>query len=186
MLHYLPRLRELVFRTPHWRTDGTGMILLQHDFLTLLARGPQFTLEFALDINKDYDAIATTLTSHYQRDLEPLLKITPCYVQSISSLLAAPLELAIQAPGAAHPELSSLGVIDSRLPTVHAGPAITVEIEDWWLGVQIINRVLQTYLWMREGELHLACHYNDAFYEREFVEGFLEEWKAKLVGELIA
>ena len=327
MLHYLPRSRELFFRTPHWRTDGTGMVLLQHDFLTLLARGPQSSLEFDgsevsrippsldeavgislditdemkvateaelailangtapssiiqtlqnttpgnsrrsstrlskdlsgkliaasklrglkvtaavqsalilavrphlipadgrlvcfntynvrdrvpapwngpqgatglyhtgqpcsidLGINKDYDAIAKTLTSHYQRDLEPLLKIMPCYVQRIGSLLAAPLELAIQAPGAAHPELSSLGVIDSRLPTVHAGPATTVEIEDWWLGVQIINRVLQTYLWTREGEMHLACHFNDAFYEREFVEGFLEEWKAKLVGELVA
>ncbi|CAI7608362.1 unnamed protein product [Penicillium viridicatum] len=326
-LHYLPQSRELFFRTPHWRTDGTGMILLQHDFLALLARGPQFTLEFdgsevsrippsldeaagiSLDItdemkvateaelaviangtapssilqtlhnttpgnsrrlstfftkdlsgqliaasrlrglkvtaavqsalilavrphltpvdgrlvcfntydlrdrvpapwsgpqgatglyhtgrpcsidlvaNKDYDTIATTLTSHYQRDLEPLFKIMPCYVQTIGSLLATPLELAIQEPGAAHPELSSLGVIDDRLPTVHAGPATTVEIEDWWLGVQIINRVLQTYLWTREGKLHLACHFNDAFYEGEFVEGFLEEWKARLVEGLIA
>lgn len=327
MLHYLPQSRELFFRTPHWRTDGTGMILLQHDYLALLAEGPQSTLKFdgsevsrippsldeaagiSLDItdemkvateaelaviangtapssivqtlpnttpgnsrrlstffpkelsgrliaasklrglkvtaavqsalilavrphltpmdgrlvcfntydvrdrvpapwsgpqgatglyhtgrpcsidlvaNKDYNTIATTLTSHYQRDLEPLFKILPCYVQTIGSLLATPLELAIQAPGAAHPELSSLGVIEDRLPTVHAGPATTVEIEDWWLGVQIINRVLQTYLWTREGELHLTCHFNDAFYEREFVEGFLEEWKAKLVEELIA
>ncbi|KAJ5512031.1 hypothetical protein N7453_004134 [Penicillium expansum] len=326
MLHYLPQSRELFFRTPHWRTDGIGMVLLQHDFLTLLARGPQSALEFdgsevsrippsldeavgiSLDItdemklgteaelsvvtsgaapasithtlqnktpgnscrlstriskdlswkiiaasklrglrvtaavqsalilavrphmvpvdgrlvcfnaynirdrvtapwsgpqgatglyhtgrpcsidlgvNKDYDAIATILTSHYQRSLQPIFEIMPCYVQTTTSLLAAPLELAIQAPGAAHPELSSLGVIDDRLPTVHTGPAATVEIEDWWLGVQIINRVLQTYLWTREGEIHLTCHFNDAFYEQGFVEGLLEEWKSKLVGELI-
>lgn len=326
MLHYLPQSRELFFRTPHWRIDGTGMILLQHEFLTLLSRGPQSSLKFDgsevsrippsldqaagislditdekklgtaaelsvlangptpasinrvlqnttpgdshrlstrlskelsrqlvaaskrrglsvttavqsalilaarpyldpadgrlicfnafsvrdlipapwngpkgatglyhtgrpcsidLDTNKDYDAIAATLTSHYRRDLQPLFGIMPYYVQSIGSLLATPLELAVQAPGAAHPELSSLGVIDDRLPTVHAGPAATVEIEDWWLGVQIINRVLQTYLWTREGEMHLSCHFNDAFYEGAFVEGFLEEWKSKLVGALI-
>ncbi|KAL3496549.1 hypothetical protein BJX62DRAFT_250358 [Aspergillus germanicus] len=37
MLHYLPYSRELLFRTPHWRTDGRGMFLLQHAFCTLLA-----------------------------------------------------------------------------------------------------------------------------------------------------
>lgn len=326
MLHYLPRSKELFFRTPHWRTDGTGLILLQNDFLTLLANGPESVLEFDgsevsripptldealgisldttdemkqatqaelsvlatgavpasitqtlpnttpgnshrlntrlskdlsqkliaasklrglpvttavqsalilatqphlapadgrlvcfnayslrdlvpapwsgsqgatglyhtgrpcsidLDANRDYDAIAASLTSHYQRDLQPLFGFLAPYVQTIGALLATPLELAIQAPGAAHPELSSLGVIDKRLPTVHAGPAATVEIEDWWLGVQIVNRILQTYLWTREGEITLSCHFNDAFYERGFIEGFLEEWKSKLVKGLI-
>lgn len=138
-----------------------------------------------LGIN-DYDAIAATLTSHYQRNLQPLIEITPCYVQSVSSLLAMPFELAIQAPGAAHPELSSLGVIDDKLPTTHTGAAATLKIEDWWLGVQITNRILQTYIWTREGQLYLTCHFNDAFYEREFVERLLEEWRSKLVEELIA
>jgi hypothetical protein len=36
-LHYLPFSRQLLFRTPHWRTDGRGMFLLQHAFCTLLA-----------------------------------------------------------------------------------------------------------------------------------------------------
>ena len=327
MLHYLSLSRELLFRTPHWRTDGRGLVLLQRDFLTLLAQGPQPTLEFDgsevsrippsldeaagisleitdemkratetelsvltvgtapasiiqtlpntqpgnscrlstrlskdltrrlvaasrvrgltvttavqaalivavrpymvpldgrlvcfntydirhcvpvpwsgskgatalyhtgrpcsidLGINEDYDAIAAMLTSHYQRDLQPLFKIMPYYVQSIGSLLAMPLELAIQAPGAAHPELSSLGVIDDQLPSTYYGPATTLNIEDWWLGVQITNRVLQTYLWTRKGQLHLTCHFNEAFYERNFVEKILEEWKSKLVGELVS
>lgn len=139
-----------------------------------------------LGINEDYDAIAAMLTSHYQRDLQPLFEIMPYYVHSIGSLLAMPLELAIQAPGAAHPKLSSLGVIDDQLPTTYRGPTTTLNIEDWWLGVQIINRVLQTYLWTREGQLHLTCHFNDAFYERNLVEKLLEEWKPKLVGELVS
>ncbi|KAJ5818338.1 hypothetical protein N7474_003929 [Penicillium riverlandense] len=327
MLHYLPQSRELLFRTPHWRTDGIGLILLQHDFLTLLVRGFQSALEFngsevsrippsldevacislditdemkrateaelsvlatgsapasisrtlpntspgnsrrvsarlskdlsqqlvaasksrgltvttavqsalivtarrhmapadgrlicfntynvrdrvpvpwsgpqgatglyhtgrpcsvELGVNKDYNAIAATLSAHYQRDLQPLFEMMPYYVQSIGALLATPLELAIQAPGAAHPELSSLGIIDDHLPAVHAGPAGTAEIEDWWLGVQIINRLLQTYLWTRVGQLHLSCHFNDAFYEQDFVEGLLKEWESVLVRELMA
>ncbi|KAJ5698000.1 hypothetical protein N7462_000005 [Penicillium macrosclerotiorum] len=325
-LHYLPLSRELLFRTPHWRTDGRGMILIQRDFLTLLAQGPQPALEFDgsefsrippsldeavgisleitdemkratetelsvltigpepasiiqtlpntrpknscrlstrlskdltqrlvaaskvrgltvttavqaalivavrpymvplhgrlvcfntfdirncipapwsgsqgatalyhtgrpcsidLSINENYDAIAAMLALHYQRDLQPLFKIMPYYVQSIGALLATSLEVAIRAPGAAHPELSSLGVIDDQLPTTYPGPETTLNIEDWWLGVQITNRVLQTYLWTREGQLHLTCHFNEAFYERNFVEKLLEEWKSKLVGELV-
>ncbi|KAI9045949.1 uncharacterized protein KD926_005893 [Aspergillus affinis] len=40
LLYYLPHSRELLFRSPHWRTDGRGM-LLQHDFFTILATGPE-------------------------------------------------------------------------------------------------------------------------------------------------
>lgn len=146
--------------------------------------GRPFSLDFS--VNKDYNAIAAALAARYQRDLQPVFEMMPYYVQSIGALLATPLELAIQAPGAAHPELSSLSVIDDYLPTVHAGPSGTVEIEDWWLGAHMINRILQTYLWTREGQMYLSCHYNDAFYEQEFIKGLLEEWESVLVGELIA
>lgn len=55
------------------------------------------------------------------------------YVQSISALLSAPLDLALEAPGATRPELSSLGIIDDRLRTRYTDPGATVEIGDWWL-----------------------------------------------------
>lgn len=117
--------------------------------------------------------------------MNPLFGFLTTYVQTLASFYATPLELAIQAPGAAHPELSSLGIVDDSLPTVREGSAGTVEIEDWWLGVQVINRILQTYLWTREGEISLSCHFNDAFYERGFAEEFLGKWKSKLVEGLI-
>jgi hypothetical protein len=138
-----------------------------------------------LGAHQDFDAIAGFLTSHYRRDLRPLFAIMADYVSKIGAMLALPLELAIQAPGAAHPELSSLGVIDEYLQSRYIGSGATVEIEDWWLGVEVVNRILQTYLWTREGQLHLTCHYNEGFWERQFVERFLEEWRAVLVKELI-
>lgn len=38
-LHYLPHARELLFRTPHWRIDGIGLLHLQHAFFRILADG---------------------------------------------------------------------------------------------------------------------------------------------------
>ena len=38
-LFYLPRKRELLFRTPHWRIDGIGLVHLQTAFLRILADG---------------------------------------------------------------------------------------------------------------------------------------------------
>ncbi|PYI22624.1 hypothetical protein BO99DRAFT_257453 [Aspergillus violaceofuscus CBS 115571] len=38
-LYYLPATAELVFRTPHWRMDGIGLLHLQSAFVQLLADG---------------------------------------------------------------------------------------------------------------------------------------------------
>lgn len=34
-----PHARELLFRTPHWRIDGIGLLHLQHAFFRILADG---------------------------------------------------------------------------------------------------------------------------------------------------
>ncbi|KAH8703890.1 hypothetical protein BGW36DRAFT_287589 [Talaromyces proteolyticus] len=322
MLHYLPSSRELLFRTPHWRTDGVGLIHLQHEFCSLLAQGPSGTplvfdgseisrfpppmdkvtgiplkvtpqmsqaadrqscmpasfrealsstspaaprrigTHFTRDVSqqiitaskargvtittsvhaalvkamlphvtasdgrligfgsfdirgllpqpwngvaggaglylagkpssieftnmKEFTSIAGYLTTYYQRrDLQQLLESTADCVSQVGAILAAPPEVMLDAPGAAHPELSSLGVIEQRLPSRYTGATAILEIENWWLGVDIINRVLQMYVWTRDGQLHLTCHYNEAFYERDFIKRFLEEWEAVLVTELI-
>ncbi|KAK2754388.1 hypothetical protein FQN54_007032 [Arachnomyces sp. PD_36] len=138
-----------------------------------------------MDVNRDFNATARSLRSHYEQSLQPLFGHMTHYVQTMTALLSAPLELANQAPGAARPELSSLGVIDNRLQTTYTGPGGTVDVEDWWLGVEATNRLLSMFLWTRAGELHLGCHYNEAFYEQEFVERFLEECKSVLVDEMI-
>lgn len=135
--------------------------------------------------NKTYDEIAKFLTTDYKRDLQPLLDNMVDYVPKIGAMLAAPLEIALQAPGGAHPELSSLGDLDKRFKSRYEGAANTVELQDWWLGVEVINKLLQSYLWTRNGELHIAHHYNEAFYDRAFVEQIMEEWKATIVKELI-
>ncbi|KAL4861653.1 hypothetical protein BDV12DRAFT_207852 [Aspergillus spectabilis] len=324
MLHYLPCSDELLFRAPHWRTDARGMILLQHEFLMLLAAGsvagdfdgsevlrlaPPFdqvaglstevtpemgpasdavlsvlfsgstpasvkeclpagtpkrprraaihlprevtakiisaskargqsvttTVHAALvmamrehvDVDDgrimgfnpfdvrdrlpapwntaagcaslyhtgkpcsvdfvqhpDFDAMATYLSAFYSEDLQPLFCHMIDYHRKIGDIMSVPLEDAMGMPGAARPELSSLGVIDKFLQTSYTGSVGAFKVEDWWLGVQMFNRLLQMYLWTRDGRMQLGCNYNEAFYAPEFVETFLEEWKEVLIREL--
>ncbi|KAL4972044.1 hypothetical protein BDW66DRAFT_164512 [Aspergillus desertorum] len=310
MLHCLPRSRQLLFRAPHWRTDGRGMILLQDEFsrcspraqsqgtltglsyevtpemarasdavLSVLVSGstplsvkeslasgtPKKSRRAAISLPPDlsaaiiaaskaraqtvtttvhaalvtalrhhadtagrrlicfnpfdvrdrlpapwntsagcaslyhtgkpcsidlaqlpnFDAVAAHLSAFYHEDLQPLFGHMVDYHRKIGEALAMPLEAALQMPGAARPELSSLGVIDSFLRSSYRGPAGTFEIEDWFLGVQIITRLLQMYLWTRDGSMQLACHYNEGFYESKIITCFLEEWKQVLITELV-
>jgi hypothetical protein len=39
-LYYLPHSKNILFRTPHWRIDGTGIKQLQDVYLRILADGP--------------------------------------------------------------------------------------------------------------------------------------------------
>lgn len=48
-----------------------------------------------------------------------------------------------------------------------------------------MDRSIPVHLWTYDGQMHLSCNYNEAFYEREFVKRFVEEWKAVLVDELL-
>ncbi|KAJ5116560.1 hypothetical protein N7456_000908 [Penicillium angulare] len=137
-----------------------------------------------LSSHTDFASFASSLRAHYEQDLGPLFDFMIPYVQSVQELLAAPYELVINSPGAAHVEMSSLGVMNDRLQRQFQGPSSTIEIEDWWLGVHVANRILQTFVWTWDGKLNLSCHYNDAFYKSDFVEQFCRQWALTLKKEL--
>jgi len=54
------------------------------------------------------------------------------------------------------------------------GPNATFEVQNQWLGMQVMGRPIHTYLWTQDDMLHIGYSYNETFYERMFVEGFLE------------
>lgn len=138
-----------------------------------------------LEDGKDFASISGILRSHYQEDIRNLFSFLPYNADMLRAMVSAPVEISNQAPGASHTDLSSFGVVDSSIQTCYTGSRYTLEIEDWWMGVHIVNKLLQTYLWTRDGKLQLACHYNEAFYEHDFVEQFLQEWKSVIVNELV-
>ncbi|KFY13138.1 hypothetical protein V491_06504 [Pseudogymnoascus sp. VKM F-3775] len=104
------------------------------------------------------------------------------YVKKALGALSVVLEEPLKAP--AYQTLSSLSVVNNSLLSKRDGKAATIEIEDWWLSVEIINRMLGTTLWTWDGQLHLSVSYNDAFFERGFVEQFIDGWGKELTRAL--
>jgi hypothetical protein len=56
----------------------------------------------------------------------------------------------------AHPELSSIGRINDYLEAEFKEKAATIEVEDWWIAFEVINRLLLTNLWTWNGEMCLS------------------------------
>ena len=83
-------------------------------------------------------------------------------------------------PPPSEPVLSSLGVVDAYLDGVHG----EVEIRGFFLGGEIDTRQIMCHLWTWRGEMVLSACYNEAFYERRSVRGYLARTFAILLMEL--
>jgi hypothetical protein len=144
-------------------------------------------LSVDLDVDKDFDAISATLRSYYGQNLaedQPrnIFQYLAEHVRGALSLLsAAPKDPLLQPP---HPALSSQGIVNKYVQSRYTGKAATVEVEDWWLGVEVIDRGLMVLLWTWNDRLCLVVNYNDAFYEQRFVQEFAEGWKKAFINEL--
>ncbi|KAL5344758.1 hypothetical protein ACLOAV_010155 [Pseudogymnoascus australis] len=175
----------------------TGITALDlRKYLSAPWNGPQSAvslyhtgLPFSIDLNKhqDFNAITAEMGAIHARTLrndesQNAIEFLSSYVKKALGLLSAAPEDPLKAP--AYQTLSSLGVVDNYLQRKHCGKVATVEIEDWWLGVEIINRVLGTTLWTWNGRLNLSVSYNEAFYERGFVEQFIDGWGRELTKAL--
>jgi hypothetical protein len=100
---------------------------------------------------------------------------------ALSLLSAAPKDPLLQP---ACPALSSQGIVNKYVQSRYTGTAATVEVEDWWLGVEVIDRGLMVLLWTWNDRLCLVVNYNDAFYEQRFVQEFVEGWKKAFINDL--
>ncbi|KFY43941.1 hypothetical protein V494_01738 [Pseudogymnoascus sp. VKM F-4513 (FW-928)] len=175
----------------------TGITALDlRKYLSAPWNGPQSAvslyhtgLPFRIDLNKhrDFNAIAADMGATHARNLRHdesrnAVEFLTSYVKKAVGALSATPEEPLKAP--AFQTLSSLGVINNNLQSKRNGKASTVEIEDWWLSVEIINRVLGTTLWTWDGQLNLSVSYNGAFFERSFVEKFIDGWGRELTRAL--
>ncbi|OBT52467.1 hypothetical protein VE04_07513 [Pseudogymnoascus sp. 24MN13] len=179
------------------RGKYTGITALDlRKYLSAPWNGPQSAvslyhtgLPFCIDLNehRDFNAIATEMDAIHTRNLRNdeshnAIEFLTSYVRKALGTLSAAPEDPLKAP--AYQTLSSLGVVNNYLQSKRDGKAATVEIEDWWLSVEIINRVLGTTLWTWDGHLNLSVSYNEAFYERNFVEQFIDGWGRELTTAL--
>jgi hypothetical protein len=179
------------------RGKYTGITALDlRKYLSAPWNGPQSAvslyhtgLPFSIDLNehRDFNAIAAEMEAIHTRNLRNdeshnAIEFLTSYVRKALDALSAAPEDPLKAP--AYQTLSSLGVVNNYLHSKRHGKAATVEIEDWWLSVEIINRMLGTTLWTWNGQLNLSVSYNGAFYERSFVEQFIDGWGRELTTAL--
>ncbi|KAJ5784324.1 uncharacterized protein N7503_009536 [Penicillium pulvis] len=140
-----------------------------------------------LEFDRSFDSIAAKLLKQYKRDLSKdaprnVFRFLAQYVDKVLSVLGSPFSDPLRAP--AYPELSSLGIINDHIAAKHEGSASTVEVEDWWVAVQNISRLLIPHVWTWTGELVLSVDWNESFYEYAVVSQFLEGWKQTITEEL--
>ncbi|KAI3008187.1 hypothetical protein CBS147346_2758 [Aspergillus niger] len=137
---------------------------------------------------EEFIRLAREFTSLYKRNLakeapQNLFDFLPTYVGRVMQVLGAAPPDPLLAP--AHPELSSMGRVNQLLKTEVEGKEWTVKVEEWWVAIEVINRLLLTQVWTFNGELVLSVHWNEAFYERSFVEGVFDRWREELIGGLL-
>ncbi|KAF3020913.1 hypothetical protein E8E14_001586 [Neopestalotiopsis sp. 37M] len=139
-----------------------------------------------------FDAIARSLDATYSRDLVNFWQSPDGQVVGLLDLAQPYLERTTQLFGALVPEglppvqtpdLSSLGKVDSFLQTEYgATNEGKVEVVDFWIGTEMLNRSVQFHTWSWKGEFVLGACFNQSFYEKDFVSGVLD----KVVQELQA
>ena len=77
--------------------------------------------------------------------------------------------------------LNSVGIVDGYLKRNYGD---MIEVRDFWIAPETMTPQLQCYLWTWQGKMTLSAFYNETFYEREFVQGFLKRALGVLYGEL--
>ena len=78
------------------------------------------------------------------------------------------------------PILSSLGVVDRYIQSSYGD---TVEVNGFWMAVEILTRQVELCLWTFHDNLTLSAAFNESFYEGDYIEDFLARvWTVLLQG----
>ena len=84
-------------------------------------------------------------------------------------------------PAPSEPILSSMGIVDRYLKRDYGD---IIEVKDFWIGLEMDTTQLVCYLWTWQGKMTLSAVYNQTFYERHFIQGFLKRVLDILFAEL--
>lgn len=143
---------------------------------------------------KDFDSIARDLAAVYGRDLlqfwDPgngsdrkisMLDLAEPYLRRTTALFSSPTPEGF--PPIQTPDLSSLGKVEGYIQREYGFiDGETVEVADFWVGTEILNRCVQFHVWSWKGELHLGACFNAEFYEKTFVADVLDKVMQELLG----
>ena len=76
----------------------------------------------------------------------------------------------IDLPVPSEPLLSSIGIVDGYLKRRYGD----IEVKKFWVGVEMTTPQIIFHLWTWQGKMTLSAMYNEVFYDKEFIDGFLK------------
>lgn len=123
-----------------------------------------------------WDTLATKFQDLYAQPSGPqsdLMSVRVPYVEKATSFLAT-------APPTTEPNLSNLGVVENVVQRSYGD----IEVQDVALAVQMLAPQLYVHSWSWDGQARVSICYNESFYEKEFVNGWLEGLKRNLLVNL--
>ncbi|ROW01917.1 hypothetical protein VMCG_05515 [Cytospora schulzeri] len=137
------------------------------------------------DTIKSFDDVAREMTAVYGRDLTEfwkvpdgqvvgLLDLAEPYLKRTTALFSAPVPEGL--PPVQTPDLSGLGKVEAYLQHEYKASSggSTVQLEDMWIGTEMLNRSVQFHVWSWRDELNIAACFNQSFYDQSFVAEVLD------------
>ena len=131
-----------------------------------------------------YANLALQLKQFYKQPLPPAADshiredVLVSYTNQMADIAGQPPPPDILAPS--EPVLSSIGVVDDYLKSKYG----EIEVKDFWVGVETTTPQIVCYLWTWQGKMVFSAFYNEAFYDKSFVQAFLERAMNILFTEL--
>ncbi|CAL5872907.1 uncharacterized protein PFLUO_LOCUS7176 [Penicillium psychrofluorescens] len=95
------------------------------------------------------------------------------YTKIFADLLSQPLPEGVVPPPQTCPQLSSLGRMDDKVQHEYEGPR-WVGVDHIELDMNLMGPGYMVYQWSWKGTFFLSASYNEGFYDRDYVERFLE------------
>ena len=171
-------------------------------------------LPISVDAAAGFETIASRLQALYTQKLgrpdSNFLEFLPAYLNKNLESLAAPPS--VDTPPPSQPDFNSLGKLDAVIKYRYGVAALekqqqqqqqeeeeeeedevgkkgqersrSLEVEDVWLGVEMLTRQLEFYQWSWKGQLVFSICWNEAFYMTEHVQNFLDTFKKVLAENL--
>lgn len=162
---------------------GTANVAAALPVCGLYLDGPPLRVENAAA--KGFSETASQLCAIYRRDPAQFLKskeegenatislleLEEALTRRVSAIVRAPAPKGW--PPAQTPDLSSLGVIDSRIRPKYGAadaPSKVVQLKDFWIGTEMLGRNIQFHVWTWNSQLTLSVCFNQSYYEKQFVD----------------
>lgn len=128
-----------------------------------------------------FNSHAAQLKDIYAKGFDDFMPSMSCAQEKMLPMLENPMPA--EMPGQTDPVMSGLGVVDKLIaPEVkNEKGEVVLRVEDFWVGMEILQRAPQLFFWTWKGQLVWTVCYNEAYWSKDDMTTLLEETKRQLI-----